>query len=104
VTLSVVFSVCRGEYDLMRNCRALIGKPVVCHATNERVLLIGNPIRGSHHGQRPKRLHQRAEYMTAPDHSRKRAQTLLTKSTATLRLANRWAVAMKRGVGPICGG
>ena len=41
MTLSVAFSVCRGEYDVMRNCRALIGKPVVCHATNERVLLIG---------------------------------------------------------------
>src|SRR5215468_11911749 len=31
-----------------------------------------DPIRGSHHGQRPKRLQQQAEYMTAPDHSRKR--------------------------------
>jgi hypothetical protein len=28
------------------------------------------------------------------------AQTLLTKSTATLRLANRWAVAMKRVLDP----
>src|SRR5215510_4600459 len=31
-----------------------------------------DPICGSHHGQRPKRLQQQAEYMTAPDHSRKR--------------------------------
>ena len=27
-----------------------------------------DPIRGSHHGQQPKWLHQQAEYMTAPDH------------------------------------
>ena len=27
-----------------------------------------DPVRGSHHGQQPKWLHQRAEYMTAPDH------------------------------------
>jgi hypothetical protein len=26
-----------------------------------------DPIRGSHHGQRPKWLQQQAEYMTAPD-------------------------------------
>jgi hypothetical protein len=41
VTLSVAFLDCRGEYDVMRKSRALIGKPVLCHATNERVLLIG---------------------------------------------------------------
>jgi len=45
VSLSVAFSVCRGEYDVMRNSRVLIGKPAVGHATNERVLLIGKPDR-----------------------------------------------------------
>jgi len=41
VTLSVAFSDCRGEYDVMRNSRALIGKTRCVPRDNERVKLIG---------------------------------------------------------------
>src|SRR5215510_14534776 len=51
----------------MRNGRAVrLGEPVVCHALKARAS-DWDPIRGSHHGQRPKWLQQQAEYMTAPD-------------------------------------
>ena len=51
----------------MRNGRAVrLGEPVECHALKARAT-DWDPIRGSHHGQRPKWLQQQAEYMTAPD-------------------------------------
>src|SRR5262245_22704354 len=51
----------------MRNGRAVrLGEPVECHALKARAS-DWDPIRGSHHGQRPKWLQQQAEYMTAPD-------------------------------------
>src|SRR5262245_60654023 len=51
----------------MRNGRAVrLGEPVECHALKARAS-DWDPIRGSHHGQRPKWLQQKAEYMTAPD-------------------------------------
>src|SRR5215510_7326361 len=57
----------RGEYDVMRNGRAVrLGESVECHALKARAS-DWDPIRGSHHGQRPKWLQQQAEYMTAPD-------------------------------------
>src|SRR5262245_2194275 len=51
----------------MRNGRAgRLGESVECHALKARAS-DWDPIRGSHHGQRPKWLQQQAEYMTAPD-------------------------------------
>jgi hypothetical protein len=38
----VAFSNCRGEYEVMRNGRAVRSRdPVKCHAFHERVTLIG---------------------------------------------------------------
>jgi len=51
----------------MRIGRAVrLGESVECHALKARAS-DWDPIRGSHHGQRPKWLQQQAEYMTAPD-------------------------------------
>src|SRR5499426_878805 len=70
----------RGEYDVMRNGRAVrLGESVECHALKARAF-DWDPIRGSHHGQRPKWLQQQAEYMTAPDHSRKRQIPLASRA------------------------
>src|SRR5213082_2009045 len=67
---------------LMRNGRdRRLGKPVKGHAILERMLLVGDPISGSHQGQRPQRLHRngghssirkQAGYMAAPERFAKR--------------------------------
>jgi hypothetical protein len=93
MSLSVAFSVCRGEYDVMRNSRVLIGKPAVGHATNERVPLIGNPIRGSHHGHAAKatattgRIHDRIRPFVETSDSSCTAGAVHTRPTPEVRCA-----------------
>src|SRR5262249_44085249 len=61
-----------------------------------------DPICGSHHGQWPKRLQQQAEYMTAPDHSRKR-QIPLAPRAPSIHGTQRHSAGSPRA-GPLLGG
>src|ERR1700751_4742998 len=58
---------CRGDEDIdAKRSRPSIGKPVTGHARKERVLLFGTDQRITS-GPAAKRLHSKAEYMTAPE-------------------------------------
>jgi hypothetical protein len=58
---------CKGDEDIdAKRSRPSIGKPGVGHARKERVLLFGTDQRITS-GPAAKRLHSKAEYMTAPE-------------------------------------
>src|SRR5215471_13620687 len=58
---------CKGDEDVdAKRSRPSIGKPVMCHASKERVLLFGTDQRITS-GPRLQRLHSKAGYMAAPE-------------------------------------
>src|SRR6476469_6057981 len=58
---------CRGDEDIdAKRSRPSIGKPVMGHASKERVVLFGTDQRITS-GPAAKRPHSKAEYMTAPE-------------------------------------
>src|SRR5450756_1535158 len=98
---------CRGDDDIDANrSRPSIGKTRYVPREERTRAIVWDPISGLHQGQRPKRLHSKAEYMAAPERFAERSDFSLAPRAPSIHgrycCKSLFALLIKNSLGSRC--